>query len=45
MELLYYKELLGNIGDRSTYAILLDLSEILCNILDMCSAEDIDFCC
>jgi hypothetical protein len=34
MDLLYHKELLYNIGDGSTYAILLDLSKFLCNILD-----------
>jgi len=34
MELLCYKEVLNNIGDGSIYAILLDLSEFLFNILD-----------
>jgi hypothetical protein len=33
MELLYNKEILDNLGHRSTYTILLDLSEFLCNIL------------
>jgi len=34
MDLLYYKEILYNMGVESTYAILLDLSKFLCNILD-----------
>jgi len=34
MDLLYYKEILYNMGVASTYAILLDLSKFLCNILD-----------
>jgi hypothetical protein len=34
MDFLYYKEILYNIGDGSTYAILLNLSIFLCNILD-----------
>jgi hypothetical protein len=34
MELFYYKEILDNISDTSTYAIILDLSEFLCNNLD-----------
>jgi hypothetical protein len=43
MNLLYYKEILYNMGDGSTYAILLNLSKFLCNILDYVQCREYGF--